>query len=542
MIYVVKRICLAEFLLNGELSYQWPSHGGPGIINWRNAFRERKIDPDSVQSYDLKWEFITGGDVTATPSVSRGLVYFPSWNGKLFAVRARTGKLVWEQNLTQLTAGIPDIEGKNFVTKLFGYPILSRSTPVIVGNLLIVGLSSPGAVIAVKRSTGHHVWSTVLDSHPYALITMSGTVFEGAYYIGTSSLEEVRQEGCCTFQGRFFKLDLATGKILWSVRMQPDNGGKPGLYSGNAIWASGPPIDTTRRLVYIATGNSYSAPPDVEECRTQNPANVTNPTLEDPCVAEGDYVTSIVAINIDTGKVSWARNLGGSDVFVLACLANPTGGNCPESPGPDYDFGESPMLLTIKPKGGESRDVAIVGQKSGFVWALDRSTGDLVWVTAAGPGGVLGGSSWGMATDGKRVFTHIINNERAEFKLLPSTEVVRRGGWVAMDAATGQILWSTANPDNFTTNPPMSHANGVLFGGSNGNIETLNPGKVVALDAKTGKVLWTHPTPGPLAGGVSVVKGMAFVGVGTNVVFPRLTGAGTSYYGKSVLAFSLPSH
>lgn len=61
-----------------------------------------------------------------------------------------------------------------------------------------------------------------------------------------------------------------------------------------------------------------------------------------------------------------------------------------------------------------------------------------------------------MATDGKRVFTHIINNERAEFKLLPSTEVVRRGGWVAMDAATGQILWSTANPDNFTTNPPVS--------------------------------------------------------------------------------------
>lgn len=85
----------------------------------------------------------------------------------------------------------------------------------------------------------------------------------------------------------------------------------------------------------------------------------------------------------------------------------------------------------------------------------DRHSMSCGRLQAAGPGGSLGGSSWGMTTDGKRVFTNIINNGMEDFKLLPSTEVVRRGGWVALDAATGNFLWSTANPDNFSTNPPV---------------------------------------------------------------------------------------
>ncbi|KAG0602363.1 hypothetical protein M758_10G009800 [Ceratodon purpureus] len=431
----------------------WPNHGGPGLTNHREAFRERKIDQKSVRGFGKKWEFICGADVTATPAVSKGVVYFPSYNGNLYAVSATTGKLVWEKNLTQLTAGIPEIDGKDFVAKLFNLSLYSRSTPVVVGGLLLIGLSSPGVVIAVKKSSGTLVWSSLLDAHPYAIVTMSGTAFEGHYYIGTSSLEETREVGCCTFIGAVYKLELATGKIVWRVGMAPDNGGKAGLYAGNAVWASSPPIDKSRRMVYIATGNSYSTPPEVTECRLNNSMKMTNPSLEDPCVAKDDYSTAVVAIHLDTGKVSWGKNLGGSDVFVFACIGNPASPNCPGSPGEDYDFGESPMLLTIHPEDAPSRDIVVLGQKSGFVWALDRDSGEQVWVTVAGPGGNLGGSSWGMTTDGKRVFTNILNNGRVDFTLLPSSEVVRRGGWVAMDAATGKILWSTANPDNFTTNP-----------------------------------------------------------------------------------------
>lgn len=83
--------------------------------------------------------------------------------------------------------------------------------------------------------------------------------------------------------------------------------------------------------------------------------------LEDFCVVEGDYVIFIVVINIDIGKVFWVWNFGGFDVFVLVCFVNFIGGNCFESFGLDYDFGELFMLLIIKLKGGESCDVVIVG-------------------------------------------------------------------------------------------------------------------------------------------------------------------------------------
>lgn len=80
----------------------------------------------------------------------------------------------------------------------------------------------------------------------------------------------------------------------------------------------------------------------------------------------------------------------------------------------------------------------------------------------------------------------------------------------------------------------------MVFGGSNGDAPyTLQPGRVVALDAKTGEILWTHAMPGPMVGGVSIVDGVAYVGSGTNVAFLTLSGRRTSpFSGKSVLAFS----
>lgn len=85
----------------------------------------------------------------------------------------------------------------------------------------------------------------------------------------------------------------------------------------------------------------------------------------------------------------------------------------------------------------------------------------------------------------------------------------------------------------------MLYVNGVFFGGLNGNIEILNLGKVVVLDVKMGKVLWIYLMFGLLVGGVLVVKGMVFVGVGINVVFLWFIGVGIFYYGKLVFVFFL---
>lgn len=82
--------------------------------------------------------------------------------------------------------------------------------------------------------------------------------------MGTSSLEvALPPEQCCTFRGSLAKLDTRTGQILWRTYTLPDNGGKLGSYSGAAIWGSSPAIDVPRNLVYVGTGNLYTAPAEV---------------------------------------------------------------------------------------------------------------------------------------------------------------------------------------------------------------------------------------------------------------------------------------
>ena len=126
----------------------------------------------------------------------------------------------------------------------------------------------------------------------------------------------------------------------------------------------------------------------------------------------------------------------------------------------------------------------------------------------AGPGGGLGGGTWGAATDTKRIYTNIANSNRMNFTLLPSKKVTNGGGWVAMDAPTGKILWSTADPKNATVNP-VTIANGVLFGGS-----THSTGPVYAINAGTGKILWSYETGASVYGGMSVSNGCMYVGHG----------------------------
>lgn len=157
-------------------------------------------------------------------------------------------------------------------------------------------------------------------------------------------------------------------------------------------------------------------------------------------------------------------------------------------------------------------DIVVAVQKSGFAWALDRDDGSFVWYTEAGPGGVTGGGTWGAATDGKRVYTNILNSDGKNFTLKPSNTITNAGGWVAMDANTGKTLWSTANPSNASTNGPVTIANGVLFAGS-----THPTGPMYAMEAASGRILWSHNTGASVFGGASVSNGCIYVGSGYNV-------------------------
>jgi outer membrane protein assembly factor BamB len=123
-----------------------------------------------VHNLKLKWSVFTDSDVSATPSVKGRFVYTSTWDGSVFAVNTYTGAVMWKQNLRNATSITPGVTGM---------PILCRHTPVVADDLLLLGIYNPGFVVALNRFTGEFVWSSLLDSHPFAVVTMSGTVFQG---------------------------------------------------------------------------------------------------------------------------------------------------------------------------------------------------------------------------------------------------------------------------------------------------------------------------------------------------------------------------
>ncbi|KAE8714676.1 glucan endo-1,3-beta-glucosidase-like [Hibiscus syriacus] len=320
--------------------------------------------------------------------------------------------------------------------------------------------------------------------------------------------------------------------------MLPDNFGNRGEYAGAAIWGSSPPIDAVRNLVYVATGNLYSASQNITDCQErQNNQTQVPPTHSDECIEPDNHSDSFLALDMDTGNIKWFHQLGGYDVWFFACnnLSVP---DCPPGPNPDADFGEAPMMLTIDVNGtGEtsllrSRKVDLYGLwivMMAILYGL-RNTTSRNYIR--GPGGLTGGGTWGSATDEKRVYTNIANSDRKNFTLKQSTRNTTAGGWVTMDAKNGQILWSTGDPNNGTASGPVTVANGVLFGGS-----TYKEGPVYAMDAKSGEILWSYNTGATVYGGMSVSNGCIFIGHGYKVSFGFFNPNFTA--GNSLFAFCI---
>ena len=94
------------------------------------------------------------------------------------------------------------------------------------------------------------------------------------------------------------------------------------------------------------------------------------------------------------------RQVTANDAYITSCLVGDST-NCPESNGPDHDFGQSPILVTMR----SGQRVLVAGQKSGVVHALDPDQeGKILWQTRVGRGGPLGGIMWGSAADQDHVY------------------------------------------------------------------------------------------------------------------------------------------
>lgn len=137
----------------------------------------------------------------------------------------------------------------------------------------------------------------------------------------------------------------------------------------------------------------------------------------------------------------------------------------------------------------------------------------IIYTQVAGPGGTGGGASWGAATDGERIYTNIINNGKKNFTLVPTSKVITSGGWVALNASTGEQIWSVATPDHGLPASPVSVVDGVVFGTTLGQPY----GSIYALEAQTGAILWNKKLGASLNGGVSIGHSCVYLGEGLTV-------------------------
>jgi len=486
-------------------SGQWRI-AGQNLDNTWSQPDERSISPANVNGLSPKWVFTTGGDVSATPTVDGNAVYFPDWAGNLFAVEKDSGRLIWSHKIS-------DYDG---VTGA-----ISRVSPAVDGNQVIIGdilngkqVHNGANVISVDRETGTIRWMTQVDTHPAAIITGSPVVFDGVVYIGVSSSEETLALNaaypCCSFRGSIVALNAKNGAMLWKTFDMPDNGGQPGGYSGGAVWQP-PAIDPKRGMLFIGTGNNYTAPAAVEACQ-----NAT-PTAD--CAAADDFFDTALALDLKTGQIKWAKRLQGFDTWTVACHL-PTGANpnCPVPTSQDFDLGGAgPNLLG---------NIVGFGQKSGIFWALNPDNDKIVWSTPVGPGASLGGIEWGTATDGQRIYVAIANSDHLPYTLVPSGQQITWGSWSALDVATGKILRQTADPTaGAIDRGSVSVANGVLYAGS-------NSGQMYALDTRTGNILWNFASGGSVIDGPSIVDGTLYWGSG----YREVAGTGNN----KVYAFTVP--
>jgi polyvinyl alcohol dehydrogenase (cytochrome) len=407
-----------------------------------------------VPNLKLKWAFGFPGGTQAygNPAIVAGRVFVGSDSGTVYSLDAGTGCIYWTFKAEGGVRGAPSI-GR-----------AGNRDAVYFGDL-------KANMFAIDAVTGGLIWKKQVDTHAFARITGAPTLAGGRLYVPVASVEEVPAAQpnyqCCTFRGSVVALEAATGAQVWksyTVQETPQQLGKNKAGTplwgpaGAAVW-SAPTIDTRKGVLYVGTGNSYT----------------------EPAVKTSD---SVVAMDLKTGKILWWNQATSEDAFVIGCRPGSENENCPKTPGPDFDFGNAPILRTLP--GGKR--IIVIGQKSGIVWGLDPDNeGKVVWQFKAGKGGALGGIEWGSAADHEAAYVPVSD-------VLAGPSVA--GGLFALKLATGEKIWNTPAPKlecnsgrgcTGAQSAPVSVIPGVVFSGS-------VDGHMRAYSTKDGSIIWDFNT------------------------------------------------
>ncbi|MEM7468690.1 MAG: PQQ-dependent dehydrogenase, methanol/ethanol family [Pseudomonadota bacterium] len=338
--------CLANSgarIANEADGREWLSYG--------RTYSEQRFSPlneineQSVKDLGLAWSLPLEGErqLVSTPLIVDGVLYFTGSYSLVWAVDARTKKILWKYD--------PDTIGKAGETLrvLWG---TSRGV-AYWENKVFVG-TGDGRLIAIDAKTGQELWSkqTVDPRQPY-YITGAPRAFNGKILIGNGGAEFGAVRGYVT------AYDAETGEEVWRWWTVPGNpldgfendamkaaaetwNGEWWKHGGGGTVWNAMTYDPEFNVVYLGTGNG----------------SPWNQRIRSPGGGDNLYLCSVVALDADTGEYKWHYQT---------------------TPGETWDFNSAmDIVLADLEQRDKTFKVILHAPKNGFFYIINRENGELL--------------------------------------------------------------------------------------------------------------------------------------------------------------------
>ncbi len=314
-----------------------------------------QITPDNVGKLGVAWQLHTG-DVSdgsgkkppsvwsATPLFVNDTLYVSTPFYRIFAVDPGTGEVKWkfDPHAVLKAETQPDLKTRGVSYWAAPNPVAGQPCEKIV----YIG-TMDAKLYAVDADTGKactsfgkdgmldvNQWNPRKDDWPLSLL-QPPTVYKNMLFIGWAGKDWAEQVAP---PGNVFAVDAQTGALKWTFNVLPPDVAKQ---SGTAnVWAS-MSVDPTNNLLFLPV----SSP---------SPNFYGGNRLEKVPLA-----TTVTALDPDTGKVVWSRQLVHHDIW-------------------DYDTNSAPVLVDIK-KDGNTIPALVQSTKQGYIFVLNRLTGDPIY-------------------------------------------------------------------------------------------------------------------------------------------------------------------
>lgn len=306
-----------------------------------------QINATNVAKLGVDWSIDLPGDVSlvSTPLVAGKALYFTNSRNFVRAVSATTGKLLW-----QYDPRVAEVAGDRMRLAF----INGGRGLALWGNKVYLA-TADGRLIALDAGSGKEVWSVMtFDPREPRCIVGAPKAFHGKVIIGNAGSEVGLARGYVT------AYDAETGKQAWRFYIVPGNpangfenqamamaaktwtGEWWKFGGGGQAWGEGFTYDPEFNTVYVGTGNGTP----------------WNRKVRSPGGGDNLFLSSIVALNADTGEYRWHYQT---------------------TPGEQWDWDATQTMILADLKiGGRTVKALLQAPKNGFFYVIDRATGKLI--------------------------------------------------------------------------------------------------------------------------------------------------------------------